>query len=554
MSLVNFNSSVCNYTTEVVSISATPGSPSTNSYQYIDLEMVPDSGYYLDAANFTYVSNDYIDYVVFMADGNNLKARAYLKTFTWPTERTDLEVPVSGCATKIAPITTTTTTTTLAPATTTTAHPCPYVSGYFINKSIIELRGEKRTFKVYGLQGATFSYSVVDSSNSATLTSGTKTIGFAGSVDIVFDITLSTIVRVFDVTLTTTEACTLQLQTQPSTFKLYQGVDEKWLGDTFECCPEAGTLLSTNCVGEDQYGTYTDGQCGTVNSLIENSTECCPAAGTLLSTNCVGVDQYGTYTDGQCGTTNSLIESNSAACGYVPPTTTTTTAGPTTTTTTTAAPCTVCAGGINPISDFSAAVGGTSGTISITGTNISPSSVYTGDPNLVTVNLSGSTVTWTTNSSNTCGTAHIIVVANNTAGGNCCNEAEDFYITVTGCTGPTTTSTTTTTAAPTTWNCVNNSCVQVNDGTGTYSTLSACQASCLTTTTTTTTTTAAPVYYRFEQCNAAGTFVFQILASAPANNARYFNGINYFTYTGVATTLPGNVVSNLSGPMGSGCP
>jgi len=38
-----------------------------------------------------------------------------------------------------------------------------------------------------------------------------------------------------------------------------------------------------------------------------------------------------------------------------------------------------------------------------------------------------------------------------------------------------------TTIAPT-WNCVNNSCVQVNDGTGTYSTLSACQAACATTT------------------------------------------------------------------------
>jgi len=77
------------------------------------------------------------------------------------------------------------------------------------------------------------------------------------------------------------------------------------------------------------------------------------------------------------------------------------------------------------------------------------------------------------------------VTASNTSGGNCCDEAEDFYITVTGCTSPTT-------APPATWNCVNNSCVQVNDGTGTYSTLSACQAACATTTTTTTTTTAAP--------------------------------------------------------------
>ena len=130
--------------------------------------------------------------------------------------------------------------------------------------------------------------------------------------------------------------------------------------------------------------------------------------------------------------------------------TTTTTAAPGTTTTTTAAPCTDCAGDINSISDFSAAVGGTTGTISITGTNISPSSVYTWDPNLVTVSLSGSTLTWTTNNTDTCGTAHVRVFANNTAGGNCCNEAEEFYITVTGCVGPTTTTTTTTTAAPVT--------------------------------------------------------------------------------------------------------
>ena len=131
-------------------------------------------------------------------------------------------------------------------------------------------------------------------------------------------------------------------------------------------------------------------------------------------------------------------------------TTTTTTAAPGTTSTTTAASCTDCAGDINSISNFSAAVGGTTGTISITGTNISPSSVYTWDPNLVTVSLSGSTLTWTTNNTDTCGTAHVRVFANNTAGGNCCIEAEDLYITVTGCVGPTTTTTTTQAPATTT--------------------------------------------------------------------------------------------------------
>jgi len=132
------------------------------------------------------------------------------------------------------------------------------------------------------------------------------------------------------------------------------------------------------------------------------------------------------------------------------PTTTTTTSAPGPTTTTTAAPCTDCAGDINSISDFSAAVGGSSGTISLSGTNVTSFSVYTWDPSLVNVSVSGSSLSWSTNSSNTCGTAHVRVFANNTAGGNCCTEAEDFYITVTGCTGPTTTTTTTQAPATTT--------------------------------------------------------------------------------------------------------
>jgi len=274
MALINFNSSVCNYTTSAKVIAAAPGSIATNTYEYVDLEMVPDSGYYLDATQFTYLSNDYVDYVTFMADGSNLKARVYLKDFTWPSERTDLEVPISGCASVL--ITTTTTTTTIAPTTTTTTTiACPAISGYFINKSIIELRGETRVFKVYGQQGAEFSYTIIDNDNGFSLDTGTETIPYAGFIDIEVIVPLTSSARVFDVTITTVEACTLQLQTQPATFKLYQGIDEEWLGDTFECCEAAGVLLSTNCVGYNLYGTYTDGQCGTTNSLIEtNSTTC----------------------------------------------------------------------------------------------------------------------------------------------------------------------------------------------------------------------------------------------------------------------------------------
>lgn len=276
MALINFNSSVCNYTTSAKVIAAAPGSIATNTYEYVDLEMVPDSGYYLDATEFTYLSNDYVDYVTFMADGNNLKARVYLKDFTWPNERTDLEVPISGCASVLitpvpvpVPVP--------APTSTPTPTPpvCPAISGYFINKSIIELRGETRVFKVYGQQGATFSYTIIDNDNSFSLDTGTRTIPYSGFVNIEVIVPLNTTARVFDVTITTVEACTLQLQTQPATFKLYQGIDEEWLGDTFECCEAAGVLQSTNCVGYDLYGTYTDGQCGTYNQLIEtNSTTC----------------------------------------------------------------------------------------------------------------------------------------------------------------------------------------------------------------------------------------------------------------------------------------
>ena len=276
MGLINFSSSVCNYTTKVVELAAVPGSLATNTYPYVDLEMIPDSGYSLNATNFTYVPNTYVDYVVFMADGNNLKARVYLNGFTWPSERTDLEVPISGCATKIIPVVPTPAPSPVpTPVPTPTPPACPAVTGYFINKSIIELRGETRIFKVYGQQGAEFTYTVVDNGNGISLDTGTETIPYSGFVNIEIVVPLVSAARVLDVTITTAESCTLQLQTQPATFKLYQGIDEEWLGDTYECCEAAGVLQSTNCVGYDLYGTYTDGQCGTTNSLIEtNSTTC----------------------------------------------------------------------------------------------------------------------------------------------------------------------------------------------------------------------------------------------------------------------------------------
>ena len=69
------------------------------------------------------------------------------------------------------------------------------------------------------------------------------------------------------------------------------------------------------------------------------------------------------------------------------------------------------------------------------------------------------------------------------------------------------------------------------------------------------TPTVTPIYYRFENCD-SGLLVFQTngITSEPAANARYTDGIDDFRYTGVSTTQPGTIVTNLSGPTGTGCP
>ena len=68
-------------------------------------------------------------------------------------------------------------------------------------------------------------------------------------------------------------------------------------------------------------GYYSDG----VNVYQTNSSgviiaisSCanCPVADTFITSFCSGYDLYYTYTDGNCGTYNTLIESNSATCGY----------------------------------------------------------------------------------------------------------------------------------------------------------------------------------------------------------------------------------------------
>jgi hypothetical protein len=61
------------------------------------------------------------------------------------------------------------------------------------------------------------------------------------------------------------------------------------------------------------------------------------------------------------------------------------------------------------------------------------------------------------------------------------------------------------------------------------------------------------VYYRFEECE-TGTLVFQNLVSEPAVNSLWTDGVDFYTYIGPPTTLPGTIVTNLTGPIGTGCP
>ena len=66
------------------------------------------------------------------------------------------------------------------------------------------------------------------------------------------------------------------------------------------------------------------------------------------------------------------------------------------------------------------------------------------------------------------------------------------------------------------------------------------------------TPTPLPIYYRFENCD-TGELVFQTLGSEPGLFDRYTNGITNFIYDGTSTTLPGTIVTDLTGPIGTNC-
>lgn len=63
-----------------------------------------------------------------------------------------------------------------------------------------------------------------------------------------------------------------------------------------------------------------------------------------------------------------------------------------------------------------------------------------------------------------------------------------------------------------------------------------------------------PIYYRFENC-VTGELVFQTLNTAPTVNGRYTDGASFFVRdNSEPTTQPGTIVTNLTGPIGTGCP
>jgi hypothetical protein len=64
--------------------------------------------------------------------------------------------------------------------------------------------------------------------------------------------------------------------------------------------------------------------------------------------------------------------------------------------------------------------------------------------------------------------------------------------------------------------------------------------------------TVLPLYYRFERCSDE-LLVWQNLVSEPALDDLYTDGVNEYVYIGPPTSFPGTIVTNLSGPIGSGC-
>jgi len=185
---------------------------------------------------------------------------------------------------------------------------------------------------------------------------------------------------------------------------------------------------------------------GTTGDTIGIGTDATVSLGTLNSVS------PATYQSGSTTyTANITVPSGYANAGATITTCTTTASGvaaptpsptpvPVTPPTPVAPPsCIDCPGDINSISNFSATAGDT-GTITLGGTNVSVSNAtaYNFNTNLISVSVSGGTLSWTALSA---GTAQVRVIASNTSGqggaGGCCQESEDFFVTIAAAPVPT---------------------------------------------------------------------------------------------------------------------
>lgn len=173
-------------------------------------------------------------------------------------------------------------------------------------------------------------------------------------------------------------------------------------------------------------------------TTIATTTTCTPN-GTLLGTYCAGQDLWGTYANGSCGTYTALIEANSPSCAV-------------TTSTTTSAPC-VQRITYSTIPQQNITVGGSFNInldnffTQLDGQPLSYSYFFI-SPLIESASINGSILTVNVNNNNQCALTGVSVTATDGISGNCDNT-QNITINITGCVAATTTTTTITTIAPT---------------------------------------------------------------------------------------------------------
>ena len=199
------------------------------------------------------------------------------------------------------------------------------------------------------------------------------------------------------------------------------------------------TLATTTTIATTTTTIATTTIPTTTTTTIATTTTCTPN-GTLLGTYCAGQDLWGTYANGSCGTYTALIEANSPSCAV-------------TTSTTTSAPCVqrivysqipdqqLTVGGSIQINmdNFFTQLDGIPLNYGVAFTSSLIASIEEGT-NIITINA---------NNNNQCGSTQIYVEAYDLVQGNC-TYLGYVNINVIGCTAdPTTTTTPPTTIAPT---------------------------------------------------------------------------------------------------------